>query len=79
MRNIPDDIAKVAASICANVGITDSHAKKVFAAAILAERKRCADTALRYLEDIAGCDMNDDEPDKIAAAILDPKWELPPL
>ena len=40
MRNIPDDIAKVAASICANVGITDSHAKKVFAAAILAERQR---------------------------------------
>ncbi len=42
MRNIPDDIAEVAASICANAGITDIHARKVFAAAILAERQRCA-------------------------------------
>lgn len=79
MRNIPDDIAAEAASICASVGITDSHARKVFAAATLAERQRCADTARRYLEDIAGCDMTDDEPDKIAAAVMDPKWEPPPL
>lgn len=45
MRSIPDDIAAEAASICASVGITDSHARKVFAAAILAERQRCADVA----------------------------------
>lgn len=79
MRNIPDDIAVVAASICANAGITDSHARKVFAAAILAERQRCADAVRRYLEDIAGCNMNEDEPEKIAEAIMDPKWEPPPL
>lgn len=79
MRNIPDDIAEVATSICANAGITDSHARKVFAAAILAERERCADVARRYLEDIAGCNMNEDEPDKIAAAVMDPKWEPPTL
>lgn len=47
-------------------------------AAILAERERCADVARRYLEDIAGCNINEDEPEKIAAAIMDPKWE-PPL
>lgn len=51
----------------------------VIARAILAERQRCADVARRYLEDIAGCDMNDDEPDKIAAAVLDPTWQSPPL
>lgn len=79
MRNIPDDIAEGAASICANAGITDIHAQKVFAAAILAERERCADVARRYLEDIAGCNMNEDAPEKIAAAVMDPKWEPPPL
>ncbi|OOO25585.1 hypothetical protein [Agrobacterium sp. YIC 4121] len=79
MRGIPDDITAVAASICANAGITDSHARKVFAAAILAERERCADVARRYLEDISGCNLNEDEPEKIAAAIMDPKWEPPPL
>ncbi|WP_411037540.1 hypothetical protein [Shinella sp. BYT-45] len=45
MRNIPDDIADTAALICASVGIADSHARKVLAAAILAERKRCSDVA----------------------------------
>lgn len=79
MRNIPDDIATTASQICASVGITDSHARKVFAAAILAERKRCGDTARRYLEDIAGCDMSDDEPERIRAAVMDLNWEPPPL
>lgn len=46
MRNIPVDIIETAASICASVGITDSHARKVFAAAILVERQRCADIVL---------------------------------
>lgn len=45
MRNIPADIAATASQICASVGVTDSHARKVFAAAILAERERCADVA----------------------------------
>lgn len=45
MRQIPDDIATVASSICTSVGITDSHARKVFAAAILTERERCAKVA----------------------------------
>ncbi|MDH0871926.1 hypothetical protein [Agrobacterium pusense] len=49
------------------------------ARAILAERERCADVARRYLEDIADCNMNEDEPEKIAAAIMDSKWEPPPL
>lgn len=77
MRNIPDDIADVAATICASVGIADSHARKVFAAAILAERKRCADVARRYLEDVSGCSLNEDEPDKIADAVMDPDWQPP--
>lgn len=52
MRNIPDDITDVATTICASVGITDSHARKVFAAAILAERRRCAAAVLA--EKLAG-------------------------
>ena len=51
----------------------------IIARAILAERQRCAYAARRYLEDIAGCEMSDEEPDKIAAAVMDPKWEPPPL
>lgn len=46
-------------------------------AAILSERQRCANTAKAYLEDIAGCDMSEDEPDKIKAAVLDPEWSPP--
>ncbi|MDH2091241.1 hypothetical protein N5K21_21135 [Rhizobium pusense] len=77
MSAIPADIDKVAAEVWATLpkegaGIT------AIARAILAERERCADVARRYLEDIAGCNMNDDEPDKIVAAIMDPSWE-PPL
>jgi hypothetical protein len=40
--------------------------------AILAERQRCADVARAYLEDLAGCDLRDDEPEHIARAILNP-------
>lgn len=78
MSAIPADIDKAAAEVWATLpkegaGIT------AIARAILAERHRCADVARRYLEDIAGCDMNEDEPEKIAAAVMDPKWEPPPL
>ncbi|MDR5008332.1 hypothetical protein RGK87_04830 [Agrobacterium fabacearum] len=78
MNAIPADIDKAAAEVWATLpkegaGIT------VIARAILAERERCADVARRYLQDIAGCNMNEDEPDKIAAAVMDPKWEPPPL
>lgn len=45
MRVIPDDIERAATHVCESVGISDSHARKVIAAAILAERKRCADVA----------------------------------
>lgn len=78
MSAIPADIDKAAAEVWATLpkegaGIT------AIARAILAERERCADVARRYLQDIAGCNMNEDEPDKIAAAVMDPKWEPPPL
>jgi hypothetical protein len=45
---------------------------EIVSSAILAERQRCADVAKAYLEDLAGCDLGDDEPDLIAAAILNP-------
>lgn len=78
MSAIPSDIDKVAAEVWATLpkegaGIT------AIARAILAERERCADVARRYLEDIAGCNMSEDEPERIAASIMDPKWEPPPL
>lgn len=85
MSEIPDDIMTAAGKL---VDLTiRNYEKEVFAnvsrdhvaAAIFAERQRCADTARRYMEDIAGCDMNDDEPDKIAAAIMDPHWAPTPL
>ncbi len=38
--------------------------------AIAGERKRSAAVARAYLEDIAGCDMNEDEPEQIERAIL---------
>ena len=38
--------------------------------AIAEERQRSAAAARAYLEDIAGCDMNDDEPEQIESAIL---------
>ncbi|MDI6027031.1 hypothetical protein QBK99_12605 [Corticibacterium sp. UT-5YL-CI-8] len=69
MTDIPEDIMVKAASVCASVGITDSHSRKVLAAAILAERKRCANVARAYLEDLAGCSLRDDEPERIAAKI----------
>lgn len=40
------------------------------ARAILAERRRCADVARKYQEDLAGCSPNDDEPEKIYAAVM---------
>lgn len=77
MKAIPDDIERTAAEVWATLPKEDAGITAI-ARAILAERERCADVARRYLEDIAGCNMDEDEPDKIAAAVMDPKWE-PPL
>lgn len=88
MKDTPEDIQKEAWRVYGTFktawmkAMMEDHAwddAEQVARAILAERQRCADTARRYLEDIAGCDMNDDEPDKIAAAVMDPKWEPPSL
>lgn len=79
MSEIPKDILDAARARWPSAREEAQGIHMTIARAILAERQRCADAARRYLEDIAGCDMNDDEPDKIAAAIFDPKWEPPPL
>lgn len=79
MSAIPDDIREAAYGVAEDIATNRFKTSYLIARAILAERKRCADTARRYLEDIAGCSPNDDEPDKIAAAIMDPDWQPPPL
>lgn len=81
MKTFPEDIQELAwAEVNGSHGYLDSTGGAVaIARAILAERERCADVARRYLEDIAGCNMNEDESEKIAAAIMDPKWEPPSI
>ncbi|MGK9263821.1 hypothetical protein KXS15_23035 [Sinorhizobium meliloti] len=46
--------------------------------AIAGERERCARYARAYLEDLAGCDMADDEPEQIASGILTGGEFVPP-
>lgn len=81
MRQWPEDIVRIANEVLAEIDDEHEYEYRLqsIMAAILAERQRCADAARRYLEDIAGCDMSDDEPDKISAAMLDPSWQPPPL
>lgn len=38
--------------------------------AMMQERERCAEYARAYLEDLAGCDLGEDEPENIASGIL---------
>ncbi|WP_146175679.1 hypothetical protein [Agrobacterium pusense] len=78
MSMIPKDILDAARASWPSAREEANTIHMAIARAILAERERCADVARRYLEDIAGCNMNEDEPDKIAAAVMDPNWE-PPL
>lgn len=77
----PEDIVRVANELLDQILQLNEaeHQLQEIMSTILAERQRCADVARSYLEDIAGCDMGDDEPDMIAAAVMDPKWEPPPL
>ena len=75
---IPDDVMEAARRAWPTAREEGVAIHLTIARAILAERQRCADVARRYLEDIAGCDMSDEEPDKIAAAVMDPDWQ-PPL
>ena len=81
MKTLPIDIQSTADVVLDAILFADSNYERraIIAKVVLAERHRCADVARRYLEDIAGCNMNEDEPEKIAAAIMDPKWEPPPL
>lgn len=82
MSAIPEDIIEKSRAVLKTIreqGWEGAGVVGMLSEFILAERQRCADVARRYLEDIAGCDMNDDGPDKIAAAILDPNWSPPPL
>lgn len=79
MSTIPKDILDAARASWPSVREEANTIHMVISRAILAERERCADVARRYLEDISGCNLNEDEPEKIAAAIMDPKWEPPPL
>lgn len=76
MVDIPEDVMAAADEWSdelyegVSIEVPTSRALNVIAHAILAERQRCADVARAYLEDLAGCDMRDDEPELIAAAIL---------
>lgn len=38
--------------------------------ALLKERRRCAEVAKAYLEDLAGCDLSDEEPSRIAQMVI---------
>lgn len=69
MTKIPDDIMLAAEAAFERAARGEMSAQDSIARAILAERKRCADVARAYLEDLAGCDLRDDEPGLIAKAI----------
>ncbi|MDE3829560.1 hypothetical protein CN157_24230 [Sinorhizobium meliloti] len=70
-ESLPLDIRRAAEEAAAPLRPM-SHAEVllVVAKAIAGERERCAEYARAYLEDIAGCDMADDEPEQIASGIL---------
>lgn len=73
MSEIPEDVRNKAEDIVGELTFIPEHYDliiEMIAKGILAERQRCADAAKAYLEDLAGCDLRDDEPDLIAAAIL---------
>lgn len=75
MGEIPEDV-KVAAEELVNelTFVPENYDIMIdlISKAILAERQRCADVARAYLEDLAGCDLREDEPTLIANAILNP-------
>lgn len=66
---VPEDILALAAEI---EQMAREAAKTAIAHAIYEERKRCAKVASMYLEDIKGCDMRDDEPQRLATTIMAP-------
>lgn len=69
---IPDDVrVALAASYVKENFDSGEPWSMTIARAILAERQRCADVARRYLEDIAGCSMTEDEPERIARAVME--------
>jgi hypothetical protein len=71
MGEIPEDVMRVAREVVGTIEAMPSEGNVgIVARAILAERQRCADVARAYLEDLAGCDMRDDEPELLEAAIL---------
>jgi hypothetical protein len=71
MTTYPGDIMKAANECVAEFRWNNDNRWHLFvAAALLKERQRCAAAARAYLEDIAGCSMNDDEPEQIESAIL---------
>lgn len=73
MGEIPEDIMDMGRAVGRTLSRTPLRDEAlVIARAILAERQRCAAVARAYLEDLAGCDLRDDEPEHIARAILNP-------
>ena len=68
MSEIPEDIRRLADKLTCLSGL--AARADAIAMALKAERERCAEAAKAYLDDLAGCDMRNDEPDLIAAAIL---------
>lgn len=80
MSDIPADIEAAAFEAWTSVPTADWETKavEVIARAILSERQRCARYARAYLEDLAGCDMAEDEPERIASGILTGGEFVPP-
>jgi len=76
---IPNDILQAARDVRQALITTNEFPEMTIARAILAERRRCAARAHKYLKDLAGCSPNDDEPELIAAAVMNPDWSPPPL
>lgn len=76
MSEIPEDVLATAGGLVNTTirnyegNVPANVARDVIARAILAERQRCAYVAELHLSDIAGCSMRDDEPERIARAIL---------
>jgi len=71
-RALPTDIRTSVESVGGNPPKPMSTMEIMLAIgqAIAGERQRCAEYARAYLEDIAGCDMKEDEPERIASGIL---------
>lgn len=69
--SLPEDIRTAAEELAGPLRpMTHIEVLLAIGTAISGERTRSAAVARAYLEDIAGCDMDEDEPEQIEKAIL---------